>query len=65
MTDPLTMHAAVTAYREDRLAEAARARLVRIAACCRPAALRELVRSLRATARALVPHRTAAHACCA
>lgn len=46
------------------LAEAARAHLTAVAACCRPSALRSGVRTLAAHARDLLPARRASDVCC-
>jgi hypothetical protein len=60
MTSPLLLQVIASDYRRDRLAEAARSRLVRLASCCRPAALARAV----ARVREVVSHRTRTAPCC-
>lgn len=54
MTNPLLLQALIDDHRRDRLAAAARARLIALASCCRPSTL---ARTL-ARVRAVVTHRT-------
>jgi hypothetical protein len=61
MTNPLLLQAISDDYRRDRLAEAARNRLVRLAACCRRTALGRAAARLRA----VMSHRTRTTPCCA
>jgi hypothetical protein len=61
MTNPLLMQAVADDYRRARGAEAARARLIRLASCCRPSVLTRAA----ARVRAVVTHGTSARVCCA
>jgi hypothetical protein len=61
------LQAVVEDYRRDRMADAARARLIAIAACCRTSTLSRAVASVTSAARAVLRggHRPQAAACCA
>jgi hypothetical protein len=61
MTNPLIVQAVADDYRRDRIAEAARSRLVRLASCWRPSTLARVAGRVRA----LATYRGRPELCCA